>query len=233
MQPGSSSPVGKNYSDRLTRSSAVPKRIDEAIKKLRYIDYSLLARSAREKAAKDDETLVITDGRVVMKSKVMNAEEEREISQFEWLAAAQTVEKKTLEYHGTARSEPLKAHHKNVLELTNSNDWGPARIYDKKIRELMAGDLQHDPSVVNQQVLNKAALDFEVEKAKASLFAQQSMLLRSPTSAYPAPTLFPNTASQFSPTSPSQHSPPGSFSKRFNPYDQAGRQSRPNRSKCF
>jgi len=75
------------------------------------------------------------------------------ISPIEWLAASGAVEKKTLEYHGTARSDPLKAHHRNVLKITRVCDWGAAQIYDKERRELMAGDLRYDPSIINQDIV--------------------------------------------------------------------------------
>jgi hypothetical protein len=130
----------------LTLLSAIPRRVDDAIKKLRYIDYSLLSRSSREQATRDDEGLVVTNGRVELKSKAMTPGEDGEMSQIEWLAAAGTVVERTLEHHGAARSDLLKLHHRNVLEVARSYEWETARIYDMKTRGLMASDPRHDPS---------------------------------------------------------------------------------------
>ena len=80
----------------LTHFPAIPKRIDEAIRKCRYVDYSLLSRSSREKSTKDQEALTLVDGQIQMSSKIMSPGDEREMGQIDWIAAAETVEKKTL-----------------------------------------------------------------------------------------------------------------------------------------
>jgi hypothetical protein len=74
--------------------------VDEALNKYRYVDYSLLSRSPRVKATGDDETLSCSDGLIELKSRAMHPEDEAKMAQFEWLAAAETVEKNILEYHG-------------------------------------------------------------------------------------------------------------------------------------
>jgi hypothetical protein len=203
----------------LTPLSAISRRVDDAIKKLRYIDYSLLSR---EQAARDDEGLVVVNGRVELKSEAMTPGEDGEISQIEWLAAAETVVEKTLEYHGVARSDPLKIHHRNVLEVAMSYEWETARIYDMKTRGLMASDPRHDPSTINLSLVTQA--NFTYLSAKA-LAAQQPQLLRAPASSYP---------SSIHSTLPSAGGS-SSSTRRFNPYDQAGRQFRSAKpaSRCF
>ena len=166
----------------------------------------------------------------------MIPEEEADISQLEWLAAAETVEMKTFEHHKATRCDPLKAHHRNVLEIARAYDWGPARIYDKRTRELMASDLQHDPRIVNESLVTQANFAFGMEKLNAKMLSQQSQFIRQPTSYHPSSMSFQNTISPFpAPSSLSITSSSSSSARRFNPYDQSGRQPRSDRSnlKCF
>jgi len=205
MLPDSPPAINDGHFQLLTQYLAAPKSVDEAIQKLRYVDYSLLSRTAREKAARDNETLVAVDGRVEMGPKVMIPE--GDISHSDWLTAAETVEEKTLKYHGTARSDPLKAHHRNVLEIFRSYDWGPAYIYDKKTRELMASDPRHDPSFVNQNLVARANMAYKMEKIRANLLTQQWQFLR-PSTSYPSSASLPNTIHPFpAPSPPSIASP--------------------------
>ena len=56
----------------------------------------------------------------------MKSVEEGFISKLDWLAAAETIEDKTRQYHCEEQSVPLVAHHGNVMELTQSFDWETA-----------------------------------------------------------------------------------------------------------
>lgn len=209
----------------LTHFVAVPKRIGEAFKKFQYVDYSLLARSSRERAGKDQESLVISDGRIEMKAKTMSSLEEGDISTVDWLAAAETAEIEIRKYHGEERADQLKAHHRNVLVISRTHDWIPARDYDKATRELVSNDPCHDLTTINQYVLDQASSRWNAEKAKASLLTQQAQLLR--------PSSHPT--SSFSSLSSSGSGGGFTPAKRFAPYDQANRQLRPRRAegKCF
>ncbi|KAF9792512.1 hypothetical protein BJ322DRAFT_1207109, partial [Thelephora terrestris] len=151
---------------------SVPKKIDDAFKKLRYVDYSLLARSSREAPAKEEGSLVWTDGQVGIKSKVMSALDEGDIDLIDWGAASETAEMKIREYHGAARAEQLRAHHRNVVLISRSYAWAPARSYDKQIRQLVASDTAHDLTDLNQ-----ITSQWYAEKAQAGSSSQQARLL--------------------------------------------------------
>lgn len=144
------------------------------------------------------------------------------ISQIEWIAASRTAESLILKYHGSARSEALKAHHKIVLELTRRYDWGLAYYYDRRTRALMAKDPRHDPTIVNQYLVIEATTKRGMAETNAMLATLRSPLPQQPTFSCP-----PSTSA--SPT------PSPSSTKRFAPYDSSGRQSRHTRSppKCF
>jgi len=64
----------------------------------------------------------------------MSSDSEADMDEFDWLAAAETVENKTWEYHGNDRVDLLAQHHRNILILTRKYDWASARIYDKLTR---------------------------------------------------------------------------------------------------
>ena len=195
MLLGSLCSIYDNWFHSLTHSPAIPEKVDEAIKELRYIDYSLLTRSGRGMMIKSDD------------------------SSLGWVAAAKTVEGRTFHYHGAARSDPLKAHHGNVMQVAWRYDWGTAQIYDQKTRELMANDPRHDPSVLNQDIITQANIFHRVEQMEKSMFAHQSQSIQNivpPLHAPPSLSNVPTTS----------HS-----TKRFNPYDKAGRQPRSARSK--
>ena len=200
----------------LTLQLAVPKRIDEAIKKLRYVDYSLLSRSSREKTAKDNESLVVKDGHIEMSAKSMDPNDESDISEIDWLAAAETVELKTFEYHGADRSDPLKAHHKNVLAIARDYSWQVACFYDRKTREFMASDPRHDPVPMNYNLVTQANITSGLAKLKIT---QSSS---SPRFSAPAPSSFSTSSPPFQ-------------TRRFTPYNQAGRSSKSTKSpmRCF
>lgn len=177
----------------------------------------MLSRSVREKAAEDDEFLIIVDGRAELKSKPMYPNEEGEMSLIDWIAAAETVEEMTLQCHGVARADPLKAHHWNVLVITRSYGWGPARFYDKRTREHMASDPRHNPSVLNHSLVIEASTVHGLERAKASLLTQQFQ--------FPQHTAFPGPIPPPLNVTPTQ--PP---SKRFTPYDPSNRPQKPAKS---
>lgn len=118
----------------LIRVSAIPERVDEQIRNLDYVDYSSLSRSSRQ-------TMDPEDGVI------------------DWIATAGAVEKRTFEYHGAARSNPLKVHHRNVLELARRYNWRVACTYDRRTRELMADDKRHDPTTVNHHLVLQVYLD--------------------------------------------------------------------------
>ena len=201
----------------------VPKRVDEAIKHLRYVDYSLLSHSARELPAKEDDGLFLSNnGRVEIRGKTMTVDNEKDMGEIDWMAAAETVEKRTREYHGDGRANPLASHHRNVLVLARRYNWTTARSYDKRTRDLMANDLRHDPSEENQSLVQQAALESEALKLKSAFFAQ------------PPPQYFPNFHPPAFPSPPSIPSY-SSTSKRFQPYDPKNRQNRSNRPnpRCF
>jgi hypothetical protein len=70
---------------------------------------------------------------------------------------------------GTARSNPLNAHHRNVLELVKRYDLRVACDYDRKIRELMAYDKRYDPSAVKPCMVLQAYLDSGTAMTNARL----------------------------------------------------------------
>lgn len=206
----------------LTHVLAVPKKVEDAIKKFRYIDYSLLVRASREGATRDDETLSVSDGRVELTAKAMKPSDETELGQFEWLAAAQTVEKKTLEHLGAERADALRAHHENILSLSNTYDWKVACAYDRRTRELVANDPRHDLVVINQNLVIQANSNVAAAKANASALALHASVSRMTPSFQPSPSSL----------GPVRSSTPA---RRFSPFDQSGRQSRTPRTqgKCF
>ena len=83
--------------------------------------------------------------------------DEREMGQFEWMAATETVEKKTLEFLGADFADLLKAHHRNVIELTKEYSWRVASLYDKKSRDLLSCDNRHDVRLINQRLVTLGA----------------------------------------------------------------------------
>lgn len=135
-----------------------------------------------------------------------------------WIAAAKTVEAKTLEYHGEDRASALKAHHENVLELSNSFDWKLASAYDRKTRDLTASDTRHDLSIIDYNLVQKTSTHLSMLDSK--LIALQSSQH--------------STIFQPSPSSSGPLNSP-SPSRRFSPFDQSGRRSRSSRpsAKCF
>jgi hypothetical protein len=196
------------------------------------VDYSLLTRAAREKASRDDESLVVAGGRVEMRSKAMNLKTKGAMEQIEWIAAAKTVEERTLTYHGLARSAPLKVHRRNVMEVARTYNWDTARVYDAKTRELMASDSRHDPSPINQSLVLQANAAFERKKMAA--LVQQSHGFRGPASTH---TSYASQGAAYSGPFPSTPSATGSSLPQdvSNPYDQSSRQPRQSKqaSKCF
>ena len=207
----------------LTHGIVVPKRVEEAIRNLRYVDYSLLSRSARERAPREDDGLFLTEGgRVEIRGKMMSLDDEKDMSEVEWLVASEMVVNKTREIHGDARADPLAQHHRNVLELANTYSWAAARIYDKRTRELMAGDSRHDPTGVDIPLVQQSVIQHATQKFQASMLEQ---LPQQRPPSY-------RTSSFASSSSASSDIP---SAKRFTPYDQKGRRdkaSRPN-PKCF
>ena len=189
----------------LIHGTVVPKRVEEAIRHLRYVDYSLLSRSARE-----------------IRAKMMSFDDEKDMNEVDWLAASETVVNKTREIHGDARADPLAQHHRNVLLLARTYSWAAARLYDKRTRELMAGDPRHDPTGVDLPLVQQSVMQHETQKLRASmleLLPQQR------------PPFYRN--STFASSSSASSDIPSA--KRFTPYDQKGRRdkaSRPNQ-KCF
>ena len=197
--------------------------IDEAIQELRYVDYSLLSRLTREKAA-------------TARARAVDAlnPDEGDIGPIEWLAISKAVEKKTREHHGAARSDPLKVHHRNVLKIGRVYDWGTARIYDERTRELMASDTRHDPSIVHQDLVTQAIIFRRMEKTKTDLLSQHSQHLRPPTSSYPSSVSPQNVVSPLAPPL-ANITGVSSPARRFNPYDQSGRPPKSTQPdlKCF
>lgn len=185
---GSLCSIYDNWFHSLTHSPAIPEKVDEAIKELRYIDYSLLTRSGRGMVTKSGD------------------------SSLDWVVAARTVEGRTFHYHGAARSDPLKAHHGHVAQVACKYGWGLAQIYDQKTRELMAKDPRHDPSILNQDIITEANIFCRMEQLKASMLAHQSQSIQSIVPPLHAPPSLSNVPTM-------SHS-----TKRFNPYDKAGRQ---------
>ena len=196
----------------LTSFAAIPEKIKKAIKKRRYIDYSLLSHSSREKAAKDVETLTLVDGRVELAARPMNPDDEKDMAIVEWLAAAETIEKKTHELLGETKADVLRAHHKNVLVLSRKYNWEVACAYDRRTRELMAGDFRHDPKEIDHALVLEVSIRLSPAVVGAMPHASQS------TSSQPSSSV-------------------GSVlpSSRFSPFDQSGRQTRSPRqqSRCF
>jgi hypothetical protein len=146
----------------------------------------------------------------------MHPGDESDISYADWTAAAETVEKKTLEYHGTSRLDDLRAHHRNVVEINKQFDWVVACIYDKRSRELSANDSRHDLSFFNQALVLQAHATATKSEVLATFHAMAS---HSPIPPYHYPGTFSSSPS----------------SKRFTPYDSSTWQSRPLKpqSKCF
>ena len=145
----------------------------------------------------------------------MNLDDEVEISQIDWFAAAESVEIKTLEYHGEARANALKAHHRNVRQLAITFDWRIACVYDRRTRGIMAHDTRHDPTSIDQVLVLQASID--LAPMRPDIWSSAA-----PLSAYPSPSsLVPI------------HSP--SPSRRYSPFDQSGRQSRSSKPqwRCF
>jgi len=203
----------------LTHSAAVPEKVDEAIKEFRYVNYSLLTRSGRRRVTKDRESSIVSDVGVELHSKVMSPEGEGEISPLDWTAVAEAVESQAFHYHGAARSDPLKAHHRNVLKVANMYDWGLAQIYDQETREPMAKDPRHDPSILNRDIITQASIFRKLEQMETSLLAHQSQPIQNIV-----PPLHP-------PPSPSNTPTTSHSTKRFNTYDKPSRQPRSARSK--
>ena len=205
---------------RLTRNADLPKKIEEACKKLKYVDYALLARSSRE-GAKEEHAITISGGRFEMLPTSMTPEEEGDIRLVDWLAAAKTVEEAMLKFHGQARCNALKAHHQNVLEISRTYDWPAARFYDKRIRQLSSKDPHHDLSCENQKIVTEAVSWWRNKQNRAEMHAQQPQLSR------------PSSSQSFASTSSFASGPLST--KRFAPYDQSSRQARQKRQdgKCF
>jgi len=111
-------------------SFSVPKKVDDAIKQFRYVNYSLLSSERRERAAKEEESLVMSGGHLQLASKTMHPADEDDINYLEWTVASKTVERRTLHFHGTTRTDALKAHHENVSAMAvRYTHWGQNCIY--------------------------------------------------------------------------------------------------------
>ena len=93
--------------------------------------------------------LTMIDGSIELTSKPMRPDQD----QVEWCAAAKTVELKTSEYHGDARADALRMHHRNVIALALDYNWSMALFYDQRTRELMAEDPRHDPRPKNYNLI--------------------------------------------------------------------------------
>ena len=71
-----------------------------------------------------------------------------ENSPIDWLAAAETVERRRFEHHGAARSDPLKAHYKIISRL--------AREYDSCAYGKRTSDTRYDPTILSQSLVAQA-----------------------------------------------------------------------------
>ena len=199
-----------------TFSFPVPKKVDDAIKQFRYVNYSLLCSAHREREAREEQSLVVSNGRIEVSSRSMHPADEGNISYLEWQAASKTVEKRMLHFHGEARTESLKQHHANVAMLALRYAWPTAQIYDKTNREFVAMDPQHDIAALNIALITEATLVPRLALPDAG-----------PTrNAFSPP---------YPPSSSSQASLASAPAKRYHPYDQSGRQPKSSRNnqRCF
>jgi len=146
----------------------------------------------------------------------MNPADEDNISYLEWSAAAKTVEERMLHFHGATRTESLKKHHANVAILALRYSWPTAQIYDRRNREFVAMDSQHDCAALNVALVTEATLASRLVLPDAST----------------ARNVFPPP---YPPSSLSQVSSAPAPAKRYHPYDQSGRQPRSSRygQRCF
>ena len=105
----------------LIHASIIPETVDEDIERPRYVDHASLS----------------TNG--------VYLGNEMEISPIDWLAAAETVERRRFEHHG---SDPLKAHYKIVSRL--------AREYDSCAYDKRTSDTRYDPTILSQGLVAQA-----------------------------------------------------------------------------
>ena len=98
----------------------------------------------------------------------MSSDHEIDLDGIEWLVISETIEERTRHYHGDDRANPLAQHHKNVLVLAKMYDWALARNYDRHIQELMANDNRHDPTDIDQAIVQQASIERDSQKWRLS-----------------------------------------------------------------
>lgn len=159
----------------------------------------------------------------------MNPGDERDMDQMDWMAAANTVEGRTLKHHGEERQKALAQHHKNVTLLIRKHGWKIASYYDRRTRELQAGDPTHDMVNTNLGLVVDSSIAIKNEG-----YAHPSSLNAPPY----YPSFISSPPSSLSTSYPRQFIPyeqTGRQPQHFTPYNQSGRPPRPGRPppKCF
>jgi hypothetical protein len=156
-------------------STAVPPKVDEVFKAFRYVPYTALTFSAKQKSARGEEDFVINaQGGITVKN--LDRRTERSISELDWIASSKAAEDRTRVHHGEDRAGALSSHHQIVLGIGRSHGWPTALEYDIQQRDLVAANPAHDFST-----LDTAALTIIVTAALTAFTSR-------PTFSSPAPT---------------------------------------------
>lgn len=166
-------------------AGVLPPKIEKAIEAYHYVPYSALTRSARLKAHKGDEAVIITAGGLTAKG--IDRTGERNITTLEWTDAARLHVARIRHYHGDSHADALAAHHENVLALASrqgaeSESWPIALAYDIHQREAAANDPSHDLApldtaalqLVSNQILVARITAFSASSTSSSQWSKRS-----------------------------------------------------------
>lgn len=117
--------------------TAVPLRVDEAIRPFRYIPYMALLAAARARAARGVSAFTVNDKGELVRQE-LDRVGERDLSTAEWTAVANTVARLTREYLGAERGRALDLHNEHVHLIHLCHGWAVATEYDILQRETLA-----------------------------------------------------------------------------------------------
>ncbi|KAJ7435635.1 hypothetical protein FB451DRAFT_1062411 [Mycena latifolia] len=137
--------------------TAIPPKVEEAFKNYRYVPYIALSLAARNKAANDEDNMVLSyTGTFTIKG--LDRRGEKSINTVDWYAASAVAEERIRFHHGKERGDAFAAHHRIVMDLGRSHSWEIAMEYDVQQRYLAAQDPRHDLTGLDANALTSALI---------------------------------------------------------------------------